>query len=303
MSGTWSPSSSGDLRPGTTSSADLLHATFPPGSVTGAPKISAQSGHRRVGTAAAGRLHRGARLPHPGGRCGAQRDHPYLRDDRKRRSNSVSAAGSPSTACRCGSGTSASHKADPGAGRRCRSGGPTPRPAAADPGRAPRRRTHRDAARVETAPVLRLAAHLARLDRSCRELYGWSRPEDLAARVQQAASDARAIGPAPGSGGAGRRRDCGSPWRAGALPPRPDACDWCGGTRPAWCWRHKWAERTALAGRPTCSGRAGRRTTGLAVLHDARRGPGRDVPREPLLSSGRTTCGAHRPRTSTCCPG
>ena len=31
--------------------------------------------------------------------------------------------------------------------------------------------------------IVRLAGHLARLDRSCRELYGLGLPEDLAATV------------------------------------------------------------------------------------------------------------------------
>ena len=41
--------------------ADLLSATFPPGSVTGAPKRAAVAGHRRAGARAARRVHRGAR--------------------------------------------------------------------------------------------------------------------------------------------------------------------------------------------------------------------------------------------------
>ena len=52
--------------------------------------------------------------------------------------------------------------------------------------------------------VLRLAPHLARLDRSCRELYGRGLPDDLAGRVLAAVAAADA-GPGAGPAATGRR--------------------------------------------------------------------------------------------------
>ncbi|MET1005329.1 MAG: chorismate-binding protein, partial [Propionibacteriaceae bacterium] len=111
--------------------------------------------------------------------------------------------------------------------------------------------------------VLRLAAHLARLDRSCRELYGVGVPDDLAARVQRVVIEAgrgEAAGPAaedappdgvairravrilahPGGGGLDFRvtlRDLGSRLVSSAL---------VAGRRSSGSWRHKWADRTEL---------------------------------------------------------
>jgi len=91
---------------------------------------------------------------------------------------------------------------------------------------------------VDGAPV-RLADHLARLDRSCRELYGSGLPDDLAARIRAACTlPGRSVvrvrapdievsvtpaGPLP------------SPSDARVVPGRPGL------------WRHKWADRAELA--------------------------------------------------------
>ena len=81
-SGTSSPRSRAELAPGHGDAA-LLRATFPPGSVTGAPKvqalhvISAARGHRPRG------LHRRDRLRQPARRPRAQRRHPHLRSPRR----------------------------------------------------------------------------------------------------------------------------------------------------------------------------------------------------------------------------
>jgi len=90
---------------------------------------------------------------------------------------------------------------------------------------------------IDGRPV-RLADHLARLDRSCRELYGHGVPDDLAARIRDVAPRGRAairvtapeidISVAP----------------AGPLPP-PSAAHVVRG-RPG-LWRHKWADRAELA--------------------------------------------------------
>ena len=75
---------SGQLQPGM-STAEVLTATFPPGSVTGAPKIAAQQGIQELEDARSRRLHRRARPGQPVRRHGAERDHPDLRDRRPRR--------------------------------------------------------------------------------------------------------------------------------------------------------------------------------------------------------------------------
>jgi para-aminobenzoate synthetase / 4-amino-4-deoxychorismate lyase len=96
--------------------------------------------------------------------------------------------------------------------------------------------------------VLRLAAHLARLDRSCHELYGVGIPDDLAGRVAAIA----AADPAP------------PPRRAIRVIARPDAdgltvdvslaplaarasgSRLSNAERSASMWRHKWADRAEL---------------------------------------------------------
>ena len=93
--------------------------------------------------------------------------------------------------------------------------------------------------------VLRLGAHLARLDRSCRELYGQGVPGDLAGRITNVVS----AGPTP------------PPRRVVRVMVRPQNCRLridvsvarvgirvrastlsCAVRSPS-CWRHKWADR------------------------------------------------------------
>ena len=73
---------SGELRDGA-GDADLLRACFPPGSVTGAPKIAAQNVIAEVESHRPRGLHRRHRLRLPGGRAGAQRGHPDVRVRRR----------------------------------------------------------------------------------------------------------------------------------------------------------------------------------------------------------------------------
>ena len=234
----------GELVSGT-NRADLLHATFPPGSVTGAPKISAQSGiaalepePRGAYTGALGFLTpaAGAELSviirtfevtgsqvELGVGGGITVDSVPMREwyeclDKAR------------PLVQAVDADLAGQLRDP----------PPPIPDVL-----------RDGGLIETllsrdGTVLRLAAHLARLDRSCRELYGWSVPEDLAARVQQAADGARAdrtrlrVRAEPADG---VMRFSVESW---AAPPPPRRLRLVRRIRPAWSWRHKWAERTAL---------------------------------------------------------
>jgi para-aminobenzoate synthetase / 4-amino-4-deoxychorismate lyase len=97
--------------------------------------------------------------------------------------------------------------------------------------------------------VRRLAAHLARLDRSCRELYGEGPPDDLAARITTAVA-------VPEVDSAVRRvvRVIARPDVAGLtfdvgvadLGPRPSASSLALAARSDLCWRHKWADRRQL---------------------------------------------------------
>lgn len=97
--------------------------------------------------------------------------------------------------------------------------------------------------------VRRLAAHLARLDRSCRELYGEGPPDDLAARITTAVA-------VPEVDSAVRRvvRVIARPDVAGLtfdvgvadLGPRPGASSLALAARSDLCWRHKWADRSQL---------------------------------------------------------
>jgi para-aminobenzoate synthetase / 4-amino-4-deoxychorismate lyase len=95
--------------------------------------------------------------------------------------------------------------------------------------------------------IIRLAAHLARLDRSCRELYGHGIPDDLVGAAYELAKEhpdnprfairilARPIGDL-----LDLRLD------ARPLRPRPASANLRHQSRPVRSWRHKWVERSAL---------------------------------------------------------
>jgi para-aminobenzoate synthetase / 4-amino-4-deoxychorismate lyase len=100
---------------------------------------------------------------------------------------------------------------------------------------------------VRRGKVIRLAAHLARLDRSCRELYRYGVPDDLASAAHQLArlhADEQRLAirvlARPGEG----RLDFSL--QAGALGPRPASSTLRYQSRPDQSWRHKWTERSAL---------------------------------------------------------
>ncbi|HMI35497.1 MAG TPA: chorismate-binding protein [Propionibacteriaceae bacterium] len=95
--------------------------------------------------------------------------------------------------------------------------------------------------------IIRLAAHLARLDRSCRELYGQGIPDDLAGAAHQLASvnsdqDRLAIRvfARPSEGRLDLSLD------ANPLGARPASSTLRYQPRPDRSWRHKWTERSAL---------------------------------------------------------
>jgi para-aminobenzoate synthetase/4-amino-4-deoxychorismate lyase len=87
--------------------------------------------------------------------------------------------------------------------------------------------------------ALRLADHLARLDRSCRELYGHGLPADLASRV-------RALELPPGRVAI---RISAPEITLSATPagPPPTASDVHVVTGRAGLWRHKWADRRLIS--------------------------------------------------------
>jgi para-aminobenzoate synthetase/4-amino-4-deoxychorismate lyase len=95
--------------------------------------------------------------------------------------------------------------------------------------------------------AIRLAAHLARLDRSCRELYGHGIPDDLAGAVRHLASGhadqhrlAIRVIARPSEG----RLDLSL--QASPLGPRVASSTLRQQARPDHSWRHKWVERSAL---------------------------------------------------------
>jgi para-aminobenzoate synthetase / 4-amino-4-deoxychorismate lyase len=100
---------------------------------------------------------------------------------------------------------------------------------------------------VTRGKIIRLAAHLARLDRSCRELYRHGVPDDLAAAAHQLASvhaDQQRLAirvlARPSEG----RLDFSL--QASPLDPRPAGSTLRYQSRPDQSWRHKWTERAAL---------------------------------------------------------
>jgi len=100
---------------------------------------------------------------------------------------------------------------------------------------------------VRQGKIIRLAAHLARLDRSCRELYGYGIPDDLVSSAYELAKLhgdrsrlAIRILARPGDGRLHLRLD------ARPLGPRPASSNLRHHWRPDRSWRHKWIERSAL---------------------------------------------------------
>ena len=100
---------------------------------------------------------------------------------------------------------------------------------------------------VRHGKILRLAAHLARLDRSCRELYGQGIPDDLAGSANELAKEyadqprlairilARPV-----------QDSLDLSLNARQLGARPASSSLRHHERPDYSWRHKWMERSAL---------------------------------------------------------
>lgn len=95
---------------------------------------------------------------------------------------------------------------------------------------------------------LRLAAHLARLDLSCRELYGTGLPDDLAARVRAALAEVE-VQPRTVVRLAARSSEAALEIEVGTrtLGPRLERSTLARADRPTVSWRHKWVGRTDFA--------------------------------------------------------
>jgi para-aminobenzoate synthetase/4-amino-4-deoxychorismate lyase len=228
----------GRLRPGVTD-ADLLAATFPPGSVTGAPKLRAiraiadlEPAPRRTYTGAIG-----FSSPAWGAQFSVAIRTFEIADGRIELGvgGGITADSVPMLEWR-----ECLHKATPLL--RAARASTTPALQIAEPD-APadlvRGGVLETLLGLDGVPV-RFADHLARLDRSCRELYGAGIPDEVAGRVRQAAK-AVPVGRAV-------LRVIASPELAveviAAPTPAPSGpLDAVTRERARGLWRHKWADR------------------------------------------------------------
>jgi para-aminobenzoate synthetase/4-amino-4-deoxychorismate lyase len=172
---------SGKLQPGR-STVEVLTATFPPGSVTGAPKIAAQQGIHELED-----HDRGAYT----GALGLV--SPYSGTELNVIIRTFEIAGRH-VQLGVGGGITVDsvpirewyeclHKAAPLV---TAAGSHLDHELTDEPGPVDRELTGQgvfESILVRHGKIIRLAAHLARLDRSCRELYGQGLPDDLAGRI------------------------------------------------------------------------------------------------------------------------
>ena len=100
---------------------------------------------------------------------------------------------------------------------------------------------------VVRGKIIRLAPHLARLDRSCRELYGQGIPDDLASAAYELAR-LHADRPRVAIRILARPSEAilDLSLQARPLSPRPAGSTLRHQWRPDRSWRHKWIERAAL---------------------------------------------------------
>jgi para-aminobenzoate synthetase/4-amino-4-deoxychorismate lyase len=100
---------------------------------------------------------------------------------------------------------------------------------------------------VTRGKIIRLAAHLARLDRSCRELYGHGIPDDLASAAHELAKLHGDV-PRLAIRILARPIDNSLDFRLDARPldPRSTSSTLRHQSRPDRSWRHKWVERSAF---------------------------------------------------------
>ncbi len=237
----------GQLRPDVTVHG-LLDATFPPGSVTGAPKLAAQRGIAELETESRGAYTGSIGLVSP---CAGADFSVVIRTFEIEGEALELGVGGGLTAdsvpvlewYEC------LHKAHPlvaAAGAELAPGlAGQPR---ADPGLVAAGVF--ESVLVEHGRLVRLDRHLARLDTSCRELYGRGLAPELAETVRRhvrtglsaAPRMALRISVVPGPDG---ELDTGTELRE--LGPRLQSCTLARHSRPEHVWRHKWSDRAALA--------------------------------------------------------
>ncbi len=224
----------------------VLAATFPPGSVTGAPKLAAQRGIAETELEARGAYTGTLGLVSP---CGGTELNVVIR--------SFELTGD-AVELGVGGGITVDsvpirewyeclHKAAPLVG----AVGSSLEPELADEPRAPDPALTGlgvfESILAVRGRIVRLAGHLARLDLSCRELYGLGLPADLASTVQQRLR----------TGPAAERvvlRVTARPHAHGLrvavearpLGPRRTTSTLSTASRPQRSWRHKWLDRVAL---------------------------------------------------------
>ena len=172
---------SGQLRPGT-STAEVLTATFPPGSVTGAPKIAARQGIQELEQDERGAYTGALGLVSP---CAGTEFNVIIRtfEVAGREIQLGVGGGITVDSVPIREWYECLHKAAPLVAA---AGSDLDHRLDDDPGPADRRLTDQgvfESILVGNGQIVRLAAHLARLDRSCRELYGQGLPDDLAGRI------------------------------------------------------------------------------------------------------------------------
>jgi para-aminobenzoate synthetase / 4-amino-4-deoxychorismate lyase len=212
---------------------ELLQATFPPGSVTGAPKLRAleaiaalEDQPRNVYTGAIGFV-----SPSWGAEFSVAIRTFEIADDTIELGvgGGITADSVPMLEWR-----ECLHKAAPLLGAIGATGPVTPELAPTD--------EQLGGGLLETILALdgvpvRLADHLARLDRSCRELYGHGLPADLARRIRDTAPPGRAVI---------RVTAPQITISAGPAEPPPAASDVHVVRGRRGLWRHKWADRRVL---------------------------------------------------------
>lgn len=251
----------GDLRPGTPR-AELLRATFPPGSVTGAPKISAQAGIASLEPQTRGAYTGALGFLTP--TAGAELSVIIRTFEISGETVELGVGGGITVdSVPIREWNECLHKAEP----LVRAvGGEAAAHLRAPPAAVPDELLRGgliETLLARSGTVLRLAAHLARLDRSCRELYGRSLTDDLGPVLQQTAREhggdrtGLRIRVLPTGG---RLDVTVESWSATAPPDRLRLVH---ATRPDQSWRHKWGDRTAyMAAESVITSRPGSTRTG-----------------------------------------
>jgi para-aminobenzoate synthetase / 4-amino-4-deoxychorismate lyase len=235
----------GELRSEVTT-GQVLAATFPPGSVTGAPKISAQQGIAELEAEARGAYTGAIGLVSP--LAGAD-FNVIIRSFEFSEGHLQLGVGGGITvdSVPMREWYECLHKAAPlvAAAGSVLDHDLFDQPAAPDP--ALLASGVFESILVRRGKIIRLAAHLARLDRSCRELYGYGIPDDLAGAAYELARDhpddsrvAIRILARPNEGSLEIRLN------AHRLGVRPASSNLRHQLRPDHSWRHKWIERSAL---------------------------------------------------------